>query len=83
MSKSPKLEEDKNLVSKHVKEFICETAEHLLSLLCKEDKEEIFNQLAKQFNIKVVDQNMKKQPMHIEMVRDNFNQIVSALKVYE
>ena len=29
------------------------------------------------------DQNMKKQPMHIEMVRDNFNQIVSALKVYE
>ena len=39
--------------------------------------------MAKQFNIKISEENKKTKPLHIEMVRDNFNSIVSALRVYE
>ena len=38
--------------------------------------------MAKQYNIKVDDPNIKSKPMQIEMVRNNFNSIVSTLKVY-
>jgi cell division protein ZapA (FtsZ GTPase activity inhibitor) len=51
---------DKEIVSKHVREYINEIMEHLLSLLCKEDREEFFNSMAKQFNIKVANINTKK-----------------------
>jgi acetolactate synthase small subunit len=51
--------------------------------MSKGDREELLNSLANKFGIKVEDINKKKQPLHIEMVRDNFNQIVSTLKVYE
>ena len=73
--------DDKTLVSKYVKEFISETMEHLLSLLNKEDRQEFFNDMGRQFNMKVEDE--KKQPLYIETVRDNFNQIVAALKLYD
>ena len=66
-----------------VKEFIGDIMEQLISLLFKEDREELMNKIAAQFQIKIKDLNQKKQPMHIEMVRDNFNHILSALKVYE
>lgn len=79
--KSSKLVDDKPLVSKYVKEFISETMEHLLSLLNKEDRQEFFNDMGRQFNMKVEDE--KKQPLYIETVRDNFNQIVAALKLYD
>jgi hypothetical protein len=36
--KASALAEDKALVSNHVKEFMNEIMEHLLSLLCKEDR---------------------------------------------
>ena len=51
--------------------------------MSKGDREELLNSLANKFGIKVEDINKKKQPLHIEIVRDNFNQIVSTLKVYE
>lgn len=57
--------------------------DYLVSLMSKGDREELLNSLANKFGIKVEDINKKKQPLHIEMVRDNFNQIVSTLKVYE
>jgi hypothetical protein len=38
---------DKDMVSSHVREYIDEIMEHLLSLLCKEDREEFFNKMAK------------------------------------
>ena len=57
--------------------------ESLLSFFSREDRENVFNELAKHYNIKISDDNQKKKPMQIEMVRDNFNSIVSALKVYE
>ena len=41
------LAEDKSLVSKYVKEFMNEIMEHLLSLLCKEDRQEFFNEMAR------------------------------------
>ena len=74
---------DPEEISRRVKEYIVDVSEHLLSLLGKEDREQMFNTMAKQFNIKIQDINQKKQPMHIEMVRQNFSKIVSALKVYE
>ena len=54
-----------------------------MGFFSREDRELFFNVLAKRFNIKVKDENQKKQPLQIEMVRDNFNHIVSALKLYE
>ena len=63
------MSDDKEIVSNHVREYINEIMEHLLSLLCKEDREQFFNSMAKQFNIKVANINTKKQPMQIEMVR--------------
>ena len=74
---------DKELTSKHVRDFIAEVMESLLSFYSREDREGVFNELAKHYSIKIGDENQKKKPMQIEMVRDNFNSIVSALKVYE
>ena len=75
--------DDRELVHKHVKELILDCMDYLVSLISKQDREELFNTVAQKFQIKVQDLNKKKQPMHIEMVRDNFNHIVSTLKIYE
>lgn len=60
-----------------------EIMEHLLGYMSRDDRQEFFNMMAKQYNIKVDDPNIKSKPMQIEMVRNNFNSIVSTLKVYE
>lgn len=81
--KSNGLVKDKDIVSKYVKEFIYEIMEHMYSLLSKDDRQLIFNDIAKQFNVKVNDENQINKPLHIELVKDNFNSIMSALKFYE
>ena len=60
-----------------------EIMEHLLGYMMRDDRSLFFNLMAKQYNIKIDDENQKQKPMHIEMVRNNFNSIVSTLKVYE
>ena len=74
---------DKELTSKHVHDFIAELIESLLSFYSREDREAVFNELAKHYSIKIGEENQDRKPMQIEMVRDNFSSIVSALKVYE
>jgi F0F1-type ATP synthase delta subunit len=81
--KSNGIGKDKDLVSKYVKEFIYEIMEHMYSLLSKDDRQLLFNDIAKQFNVKVNDENQINKPLHIELVKDNFNSIMSALKFYE
>ena len=71
------------MVSRLVREFLSETVEHILSLFNRSDRDNFFNDMAKQFNVKVKDENKQTKPLHIEMVRDNFHSIVSALRVYE
>ena len=71
------------MVSNHVRQFMNEIMEHLLGYMMRDDREKFFNSMAKQYNIKIDDGNQKQKPMHIEMVRNNFNSIVSTLKVYE
>ena len=68
-----------------VRQYIFELVEHLMSLFSREDRQVVFNDLAKSFNIKVdvVNRKPAHKPMHIEMVKDNFNSIVSALKMYQ
>lgn len=70
--KNPSIAKDKQLVSKHVKEFIYEVMEHLLGFFTREDRALCFNEMVKRFNIKVDVENDKSKPMHIEMVRNNF-----------
>ena len=60
-----------------------EIMEHLLGYMMRDDRAVFFNSMAKQYNIKIDNENQKQKPMHIEMVRNNFNSIVSTLKVYE
>ena len=74
---------DKQLVSKHVKDFIYEIMEHLLGFFTREDRAICFNDMAKRFNIKIDVENDKSKPMHIEMVKNNFQSIISTLRVYE
>ena len=81
LAKNPNV--SKEDVSSAVQEYMTDILEHLISLMHKPQREQLINDLARQYNIKITDWNTKKQPMHIEMVRDNFNQIVSALKIYE
>jgi hypothetical protein len=45
--KSNGIAKDKDIVSKYVKEFIYEIMEHMYSLLSKDDRQLIFNDIAK------------------------------------
>ena len=80
---TPAIKKDKEMVSKHVRQYMNDIMEHLLGYMMRDDREQFFNSMAKQYNIKIEDANQKQKPMHIEMVRNNFNSIVSTLKVYE
>ena len=63
--------------------FMRDLLEQVFSLLPKDQRSIIFNSLARQFNIKVAPQNKEEKPMHIEVVRDNFHAIKTALKHQE
>jgi lipoate-protein ligase A len=80
---TPAIKKDKDLVSKYVRDYMNEIMEHLLGYYSREDRAIFFNNMAKQYNIKIDEANLTKKPLHIEMVRNNFNSIVSTLKVYE
>ena len=43
----------------------------------------MLNKMAKQFGIKVNDENAKRAPLHMEQVRNNFNNILTTMKIYE
>lgn len=60
--------------------------EHLLGLLQRDERQMVFNDLSNIFNIRLATDSKRSRsshhnkPMHIEMVKNNFNSIVTALK---
>ena len=54
---------DKELVSKYIGDYIKELLEHLLTFFAREERVDFFNQMAKQYNIKIKDEYQEKVPM--------------------
>ena len=77
-------EQDADSKTKVVAEFVKESLDYLISLLepVQDQRDELFNQMAAKYNIKVL-HSTKKMPMQLEMVRENFREIINSLKFQE
>lgn len=74
-------EKDADQKTKIVTDFVKESFDYLISLLepVTDQRDELFNTMAAKYNIKVL-HSTKKMPMQLEMVRENFKEIVNSLK---
>ena len=62
--------------------FISETLDGIFAAITQEMRTSLLNRFAEQYGIKLIEAT-KKLPISLEMVKNNFREVVNSLKLYE
>lgn len=62
--------------------FITEALDGIFAAVTQEMRASLLNKYAEQYGIKLIEPT-KKLPISLEMVKNNFREVVNSLKLYE